>query len=139
MKIGTRTPAKDKSPREVDDYISAAPTEVRGKLEEVRRAIRKVAPTAAESISYKIPYYDYKGRLVWFGLQKQHIGLYLRPPIIQEHKRELAGYVTTTSAVHLPLDKRIPVSLVKKLVRARMKKNDAEASPKPGTRARHKS
>jgi uncharacterized protein YdhG (YjbR/CyaY superfamily) len=119
-------PATNKTPKNVDEYISAAPIEAREKLEEVRAAIRKVAPTAVESISYRIPYYDYKGRLVWFGLQKRHIGLYLRPPTIEEHKKDLAGYATTKSAVHLPLDKKIPLSLVKKLVKARMKKNDAE-------------
>jgi len=119
-------PATKKTPKNVDDYISAAPIEVRDKLEQVRAAIREVAPTAAESISYQMPYYNYKGRLAWFGLQKRHIGLYLRPPVMEEHKKELAGYVTTKSAVHLSLDKKIPVALVKKLVRARMKKNEAE-------------
>ena len=110
----------------MDDYISAVPIEVRDKLEEVRAAIRKVAPAAVESIGYQMPYYNYKGSLAWFGLHKGYIGLYLRPPTIDEDKKELAGYVTTKSAVHLPLDKKIPVSLVKKLVKARMKKNEAE-------------
>jgi uncharacterized protein YdhG (YjbR/CyaY superfamily) len=124
----------------VDGYISAAPIEVRDKLEEVRAAIREVAPTAAESISYQMPYYNYKGRLAWFALQRRHIGLYLRPPLIEEHKKELAGYETTKSAVHLSLDKRIPVSLVKKLVKARMRMNDAEdLAKKTQDRAKHKS
>lgn len=116
----------------MDEYISAAPEEARAKLEEVRAAIREVAPTAKESISYRIPFYDYKGRLAWFGLQKEHIGLYVRPPVIEEHKEDLAGYETTISAVHLPLDKGVPVALVKKLVKARMRKNDAEAKAKLG-------
>jgi uncharacterized protein YdhG (YjbR/CyaY superfamily) len=110
-------------PESVDAYISAAPEEVRDKLREVRAAIKAAAPTAAESISYKIPYYNYKGRLAWFGLQRAHIGLYLRPPMIEEHRKELADYKTTKSAVHLPLDEEIPVPLMKKLIRARMKKN----------------
>lgn len=99
---------------------------MRGKLREVRRAIKEAAPTAVESISYRIPYYDYKGRLAWFGLQKRHIGLYLRPPVVEEHEKELAKYETTISAVHLPLDEEIPVTLIQKLVKARMKKNEAE-------------
>jgi uncharacterized protein YdhG (YjbR/CyaY superfamily) len=99
---------------------------VRAKLEEVRAAIREAAPAAVESISYQMPYYNYRGRLAWFGFQKRHVGLYLRPPTIEEHRKELAGYVTTKSAVHLPLDKETPVSLVKKLVKARMKENEAE-------------
>ena len=111
----------------MDEYISAAPKEARAKLEEMRAAIREVAPTAVESISYGLPYYDYRGRLAWFGLMKTHVGLYLRPPVIEEHRAELAAYGTTKSAIHFPLDEPVPVSLVKKLVRARMRKNDAEA------------
>jgi uncharacterized protein YdhG (YjbR/CyaY superfamily) len=107
----------------VGAYIAAAPKEIQPKLRKIRAAIREIAPNAAESISYGIPFYDYKGRLAWFGLQKTHIGLYIRPPVIAEHKRELSGYVTTKSAVQLPLDKEIPVSLIKKLVKARMKIN----------------
>jgi len=117
----------DKGVRAVDAYIQAAEGVARKKLQEVRSAIREVAPEARESISYGMPYYDYRGRLVWFGLHTNHIGLYFRPPIVQEHRKELEDYVTTKSAIHLPLDRKIPVSLVKKLVRARMKMNDAEA------------
>jgi uncharacterized protein YdhG (YjbR/CyaY superfamily) len=119
--------AVDEGARAVDAYIQAAGGVARKKLQEVRRAIREVAPEARESISYGIPYYDYRGRLAWFGLFTNHVGLYIRPPVIHEHRRELEGYVTTKSAVHLPLDREIPVSLVKKLVRARMKMNEAEA------------
>jgi len=120
-------PAMDEGNRAVDAYILAARGVARKKLQEVRNAIREVAPQARESISYRIPYYDYKGRLAWFGLFTNHIGLYIRPPIIQEHKRELRGYVTTKSAVHLPLDREIPVPLIQMLVKASMRKNDAEA------------
>ena len=119
-----------KASKEVDAYISASPKEAQRKLREVRAAIKSVAPTADESISYGMPYYNYKGRLAWFGLHKSHIGLYLRPPIVEEHKKELAGYQTTKSAIHLHLERKIPVSLITKLIKARMKKNEAESSIK---------
>jgi uncharacterized protein YdhG (YjbR/CyaY superfamily) len=115
-----------KAPKDVGSYIARAPKEVRSKLREVRVAIREVAPNAVESISYGIPGYD-KGRVAWFGLMKTHIGLYLRPPIIEEYKNELLAYKTTKSAVHFPLDQKIPVQLIKKLVKARMKKNEANS------------
>jgi len=99
--------------------------EVQSKLREVRAAIMEAAPGAVESISYKMAYYSYKGRLAWFGLHTGHIGLYLRPPVVEEHKKELTNYQTTKSAVHLPLDKRTPTALIKKLVRASMSKNEA--------------
>ena len=113
----------------VDAYISKAPKEVQSKLREIRAAIKQAAPGALESMSYQMPYYARKGDLswndrsiAWFGLQSRHIGLYLPPPIIAEHKKDLKGYETTKSAVHLPLDKRIPVPLIKKLIRARLGK-----------------
>ena len=112
--------------KDVDAYIARCPKNVQSKLREIRAAIRKVAPGANEVISYQLPGYshegyDYKGMFAWFGLQSSHIGLYLRPPAIQSHKNELAGYVTAKSAVHFPLDKKIPMPLVKKLVKASKK------------------
>jgi uncharacterized protein YdhG (YjbR/CyaY superfamily) len=115
-----------KTPKDVDEYIARAPKGAQSKLTEIRVAIREAAPTAVESISYGMPYYDYKGRLAWFGLAKAHIGLYLRPPVIEEHKNELADYETTKSTVRFPLNKNISVPLIKKLVKARMKKNETE-------------
>ncbi len=123
-----------KNHRSVDDYISAAPKEAQDKLREIRAAIVEAAPTARESISYRMPYYSYKGRLAWFGLFANHVGLYLRPPLIEEHKKDLKGYVTTKSAVHLPLDREMPIVLIKKLVRARMKMNEDAATRKENTR-----
>lgn len=114
-----------KPSKDVDTYIAKAPKEVQGKLKEIRAVIRETAPTAMESISYGMPGYD-KGQIAWFGLMKTHIGLYLRPPIIEEHKNELANYKTTKSAVHFPLNKKLPVNLIKKLVKARIGKNKAK-------------
>lgn len=117
--------------KSVDEYIAAAPKEVQPKLREVRAAIRDVAPDAGERISYVMPFYNYngesgyKGRFCYFGLQKAHIELYIPPPIIEEHVDELAGYKTTKSALQLPLDRPIPISLIKKLIRNRMKRHEA--------------
>jgi uncharacterized protein YdhG (YjbR/CyaY superfamily) len=117
--------------KSVDEYIAAAPKDVQPKLREVRAAIRDVAPDAGESISYGMPFYNYKGesgykgRFCYFGLQKAHIGLYIPPPIIEEHLDELAEYETTKSALHLPLNRPIPISLIKKLVKDRLKRHEA--------------
>jgi uncharacterized protein YdhG (YjbR/CyaY superfamily) len=113
-----------KSAKSVEEYIARAPEAAQSKLRQVRAAILQVAPAAVESISYGMPAYD-KGQIAWFGLVKSHVGLYLRPPIVDEHKKELAGYGTTKSAVQLPLNKTMPVALIKKLVRARMARNKA--------------
>jgi len=70
---------------------------------------------------YYYPGYDYNGMFAWFGLQKSHISLLLRPPTIQTFEKELSGYATTKASVHFPLDKPIPVTLVKKLVKTSLR------------------
>jgi uncharacterized protein YdhG (YjbR/CyaY superfamily) len=118
-------PKTGKAPKDVEEYIQSSDPKARSKLRQVRAAIRAAAPEAAEGISYKMPYYNYKGSLAWFGLHASHIGLYIRPPVISEHSQDLVDFATTKSAVHLPLDSKIPISLVKKLVRSAVRKNEA--------------
>ena len=113
-------PAKD-----VDEYIALAPKEIQGKLKELRATIKAAAPRAEERISYGMPYYYYKGRLVYFSLLKKHIGLYaLTAPVLEEHKSELEGLVTAKGTVRFPLDEKLPIARIKKLVKAQAKKND---------------
>ena len=112
---------------EVDAYIVAAPIEARPKLRQLRKLIRSTVPEASEVISYKMPCYRYHGPLVWFAAFKNHVGIFIRPPIIQEHKRELKGYVTTKSAVHFPMNKPLPTALIRKLVKTRAGKDRALA------------
>ncbi len=113
------------NPKDVDAYIAAAPKAVQGKLKQLRAVIRKTAPAAVERISYGMPYYAHKGRLAYFSLWKSHIGLYVRTPVLEEHKSELDAYETTNATVRFPLDKKLPIALIRKLLRARMKKNEA--------------
>ena len=125
--------------REVDAYITKCPKNAQARLKEIRKAILEAVPEAVGGIrqfsipSYSLPGDDYTGVyggvFVWFGLQSKHIGLYLRPPAIVDHKKDLVGYVTTKSAVHLPLDKEVSATLVKKLVNASVKITE-EASRK---------
>ena len=111
----------------VDAYIAKCPKNVQGKFKEIRAAIKEVAPDANETTSYfempgyYYPGYDYNGMFAWFGLQKSHISLMLRPPTIQNSQKELTAYDTTKAVVHFPLDAKVPVPLVKKLVKASLK------------------
>ena len=116
-----------KAAKDVDAYITAAPKELRARLAQLRAAIQAAAPKAEERISYGMPYYAYKGRLAYFGLSRKHIGLYIPTPVIDEHKKELRNYEAARATVRFPLDKPIPVAVVKKLIRARLKKNEAGA------------
>jgi uncharacterized protein YdhG (YjbR/CyaY superfamily) len=108
----------------VDEYIAQAPKEVQEKLKELRAVIRTTAPGAEERISYGMPCYYYKGRLVYFQLWKKHIGFYVPTPVVEEHTSELKGYETTKATVRFPLDEKLPLALIEKLVKARVRKND---------------
>jgi uncharacterized protein YdhG (YjbR/CyaY superfamily) len=130
--------------KDVDAYIAKCPSDIQGKLKEIRAAIKEVAPVAHETMDYfqmpgyYYPGYDYNGMFAWFGLQKSYIRLLLRPPTIQDHEKELALYHTPTAAVHFPLDKKVPLPLVKKLVKASlkiMKDKPMESAPQSRTRS----
>jgi uncharacterized protein YdhG (YjbR/CyaY superfamily) len=120
-----------KSWKNVDEYIAAAPKDLQSKLREVRAAIREAAPDAAESISYAMPFYTFKGetgykaRLCYFGLLKNRIAFYIRPMAMEGHLGEVAEYQTTKSALQFPLDRPVPVLLIKRLVREGIKKHTA--------------
>jgi uncharacterized protein YdhG (YjbR/CyaY superfamily) len=108
----------------VDEYIAQAPTEVQPRLHALREAIRAAVPEAQERISYGMPFYEYKGRLVYFAHAKKHIGLYaLTTPVLEEHAEELKNRVTPKGTVHLPLGEELPTGLVKRLVEAQAKYN----------------
>lgn len=115
---------RSKQVKTVDAYITSSPKETQGKLKEVRKAIKAVVPSAEEKISYGMPYYGYKGRLVYFALARNHIGLYVPPPIIEEHAKELKNYTTAKATIQFPLEKKLPLSLIKKLVKARKEYNE---------------
>jgi uncharacterized protein YdhG (YjbR/CyaY superfamily) len=113
-----------KKPKDVDSYIADAPKEARAKLKEMRTLIKQSAPDATEKISYGMPYYAYKGRLAYFSHWKAHVGLYIPTPVIEDHEKELAKYSTDKATVRFPLDKKLPGTLIKKLVKARLKLNE---------------
>ncbi|MBX4196917.1 DUF1801 domain-containing protein [Candidatus Pacearchaeota archaeon] len=115
-----------KKAKSVNAYIASAPKDIQGKLKQMRSAIKTTAPKALEKMSYGMPYYGYKGRLAYFAYAKNHIGLYVPPPIIQDHKKELKKYETAKATVRFPLNKKLPISLIKKLVKSRVKYNDAK-------------
>ncbi len=118
---------KKNSAQTVDEYIAACPKDVQARLKKIRAAIREVTPGATERTDYfQMPGYsyagyDYDGMFVWFSFKKPYVRLHVRPPVIQEHKKELAGYPTTKAIVSFPANKEISMALLKKLVKASLK------------------
>ncbi len=77
-----------------------------------------------------MPYYGYKGRLVYFAYAKNHIGLYPVPPITEMYSKELAHYKTGKATIQFPLSEKLPIALIKRLVKARIKINEESAKNK---------
>src|SRR5260370_18254932 len=118
--------------RAVDAYIAAADKAVQPMLRELRQAIKSAAPKAEEKLSYRMPFYAYHGRLIYYGAHKTHVGMY---PIIGREKdlyaKELKPYMAAKATLQFPIGQPIPIALVKKVVRERAKENAAKARGKP--------
>jgi uncharacterized protein YdhG (YjbR/CyaY superfamily) len=112
-----------KKPKDIDEYISGSPPEIQAVLEQLRATIKKAAPRAEEVISYGMPAFKLNGMLVWFGAHSKHIGFYPRVSAIEAFKKELSTYKGAKGSVQFPLDKPLPLGLVSKIVKFRVKEN----------------
>lgn len=116
--------------KDIDSYIATFPKVVQVILEQVRNAIRTSAPKAEEVISYNMPAFKYYGMLVYFAGYKNHIGFYSLPSGHAAFEKELSIYKQGKGSVQFPLDKPMPLALIKKIVKFRVKENLAKAKEK---------
>jgi uncharacterized protein YdhG (YjbR/CyaY superfamily) len=109
------------APKDIDEYLADVPEPARSTLNKIRAAIRSAAPAeATETISYKMPAFRYKGVLVWFAAFSDHCSLFPTAAIVEAFKNDLKGYSTSKGTIHFPLDKPLPTTLLKKIVKARV-------------------
>ena len=119
---------QQKPAKNVDEYLAAAPEEVRPVLEKLRRTIRAAAPKAEEVISYQIPMFKYHGPLVFFAAFRNHCSFYVvSKPIMETFSSELKPWDTSGTTIHFSAKNPLPASLVKKIVKARIEENEARA------------
>jgi len=114
----------------VDDYLNTLPEDVRFVLDKLRRTIKSMAPEAEEVISYGMPGYKYHGMLVYFAAFKNHCSFFPGSSQIIKMYDELKEYNTSKGTIQFTIDKPLPVSLVKKIVKARMRQNEARLATK---------
>lgn len=109
-------------PRTIDEYTAAFPSATQKLLEQVRHAVRQVAPAATETISYGIPTFQLEGKsLVHYAGFEHHIGLYATPDGHEEFESELSRYKRGKGSVQFPLDEPLPIELIKRIVQFRVK------------------
>lgn len=115
-------------PKTIDDYIHSFPKDVQERLKTMRKTIRAAAPEAEETISYGIPTFDLNGHLVHFAAFKNHIGFYPAPSAMVAFKRELSPYKSSKGAVRFPIDRPLPLALIKSIVKFRVAENKRQKS-----------
>ncbi len=124
------------APRDIDEYIAGFPSDVQEILEKIRTTIREAAPDAEEAIKYQIPTFTLNGNLVHFAAFKRHIGFYPAPRAIEEFKDELSAYEGAKGTVRFPLDRPIPLDLIRRMVKFRvqdsLEKAEAKRKKSPG-------
>jgi len=114
---------KKTKPTTVTEYINAAPKEARQKLREMRATVRAAAPGAAEGLKWSMPAYSYRRILVTFAAFKHHIGFYPTPPAVKAFAKQLSGYKTATGSIQFPLDKPLPLDLIRKITAFRVRES----------------
>jgi len=128
MSLGSREEikimvTKKTKPTTVTEYINAAPKEARQKLREMRATVRAAAPGAAEGLKWSMPAYSYRRILVTFAVFKHHIGFYPTPPAVKAFAKQLSGYKTATGSIQFPLDKPLPLDLIRKITAFRVRES----------------
>lgn len=114
---------------DVEAYLAQVPEPAQTTLEKMRATIRAAAPEeAAEAISYGIPSFQYKGGLVAYAAFKAHCSFFpMGASAIEEFEEELKGFRVSKGTIQFPLDKPLPAGLVKKMVKACVKRNEAKS------------
>lgn len=107
----------------IDSYIRTFPKDVQVLLQQLRETIQKAAPEAEETISYQMPTFTLNGNLVHFAAYKKHIGFYPAPSGLTEFQNEISKYKHSKGAVQFPLDQPLPLGLIERIVKFRVREN----------------
>lgn len=118
---------KGKLPTNIDEYIASFPKAIQQLLQQVRNTIQKAAPDAKEAIKYAMPTFTLNGNLVHFAAFTNHIGFYPAPTGMDAFKKELSVYKTGKGSVQFPLDQPMPLALITKIVKLRVKEDEEKA------------
>ena len=118
--------SKKARPKNITEYINAAPKEAQKKLREMRECIREAAPGAEESLKWGKPSFSFQRILVMFAASKHHIGFYPTPSAVRAFADELSEFVTGDNSIRFPLDKPLPLPLIHKITAFRVRESIEE-------------
>jgi uncharacterized protein YdhG (YjbR/CyaY superfamily) len=125
--------SQKKRPADVNEYIQQAPKEAQAKLRSMRACIRKAAPGATESLKYGMPAFSQQRMLVAYAAFKHHIGFYPTASPVKVFAKELSKYHTAKGSIQFPMDEPLPLPLIRKITRFRVKEeSERQKSGKTG-------
>lgn len=122
----------------IDEYISNFPEDIQEILEKIRSIVKRAAPRAQETIKYGMPTFMLRDTyLIYFAAYKKHIAIYPIPTGDPKFNEEISAYRTGKGTLQFPLDKSIPYTLIRKLVKLSLQDNltRAESKRKKKTRS----
>jgi uncharacterized protein YdhG (YjbR/CyaY superfamily) len=107
----------------IDDYLAGLSEPDRAALDHLRRTILDVVPDAEQCISYGLPGFRVRGKVVaGFGAFAHHLSYFPHSgSVFAELGDELAGYDRTKSSLHFTPDEPLPADLVRRLVEAKLR------------------
>lgn len=108
---------------DIHAYISSFPKDVQVLLKQMYRTIKKAAPKATEAMAYGIPTFKLGKNLVHFGGFKDHVSFFPTASGTQNFKKELEKFKTTKGTIKFPLDQKLPLALITKITKFRVKEN----------------
>lgn len=114
----------------VEAYHNSFPEEIKKVLDEMHSIISKAAPAGTWQISYNMPAIRVNKILVYYAAGKNHMGFYPTSGPIKVMEAELVNYRTSKGAVQFPYDQKLPVTLIKKMVKMRLAEEKLNAIKK---------
>jgi uncharacterized protein YdhG (YjbR/CyaY superfamily) len=112
----------------IDEYLKEFPASMQKLLQTMRQTIQAAAPEATERISYGMPCFYAQGNLVYFAVNKSHIGFYPSSSGVAAFTNELKAYKYSKGAIQFPFDKPLPLALIRKIVKYRLQENFDKAA-----------
>ena len=121
-----------KKPKTIDEYLANVRPDHRRTLQKLRRTIQTAVPEAEECISYGIPAFRLKERLlVFFGAWANHCAFYPgSAATLKNFRNELRNFQTSRGTIRFSPERPLPVTLVKKLVKTRIADNNDRGNKK---------
>ena len=107
----------------IGTYLAGLPQPQRDTLAALRATLRDLLPDAQEGISYNMPCFRVDGKAVaGFDGFKAHCSYFPHSGNIVQNVSGVPGWCTVASkgTLQFPIDRPLPKTLVRKLVRARL-------------------